>query len=333
LLVRARAPFRISFGGGGTDVPPYCWDRGGAVLNVTINKYAYSSVVNAEGIRIRSVDLDIEEVLPKGKLIYNGGKLDLIKAAINQFSIRNGLSVETYSEMPAGSGMGTSSSLAVSLIASLSEMFGKKIEKHQIAMAAYHVEREELGQLGGYQDQFAAAFGGLNLMEFSREGVNVEPIKVKDDTLEEIQYRLLMFFTGRTRFSSSIHYEMKKRYEMEKERETQVRDEMKKIAYELQSALIEGDLDGFGELMHRNWELKKMMSDSISSEEIDRAYASLLKAGALGGKIQGAGGGGYLIMFTKKDKRAEVLKEGMKMGLEPFSFRFEMSGVRVWKTE
>jgi len=220
LLVRARAPFRLSFGGGGTDVPPYCWDRGGAVLNVTINKYAYSSVVNAEGIRIRSVDLDIEEVLPKGKLIYNGGKLDLIKAAINQFSISNGLSVETYSEMPAGSGMGTSSSLAVSLIASLSEMFGKKIEKHQIAVAAYHVEREELGQLGGYQDQFAAAFGGLNLMEFSREGVNVEPVKVKDDALEEIQYRLLMFFTGRTRFSSSIHSEMKKRYEMEKERET-----------------------------------------------------------------------------------------------------------------
>ncbi|MEM0097567.1 MAG: hypothetical protein QW338_03785 [Conexivisphaerales archaeon] len=331
-MARGRAPFRISFGGGGTDVPPYCWESGGAVLNATIDRYAYSSLeFGGNMIRVRSVDLNEEEQFNAGRIKY-GGKLDLIAGVINQFSNGNGMYAETYSEMPAGSGMGTSSAIAVSLIAAFSEALKKGMSKYEIAMLAHHVEREELGQLGGYQDQFTAAYGGLNLMEFSRAGVKVTRVNLLTDVLEEFQYRTLMFYTGRVHFSSDIHRDMKDRYDRDKN-EVYVRDELKRIAYELHRALLSGDLDGFGELVNENWELKKKMSEKISNKTIDRAYEMLLRAGALGGKIQGAGGGGYLLMFVKRDKRAEVLKHGMEMGLEPFSFRFEMEGARSWKVE
>ncbi len=331
MLVRSRAPFRISFGGGGTDVPPYCWEHGGAVLNTTINRYAYSSLsLGGEEVTIRSVDMNLELKYTTAKLPYDG-KLDLIKAVANQFNLREGFVVETYSEMPPGSGMGTSSSLAVSLIAAFTEALGLKMEKQEMAMLAYHVEREELGQLGGYQDQFAAAFGGLNLMEFFKDRVNVKPVAVKEEVLEELQYRTLLFFTGKAHFSHEIHSDMKKKYEEEKEKEKIVRDELKRIAYELHKALLKEDLDYFGQLIDENWTFKKKMSEKISDEAIDSVYQRLKDAGALGGKIQGAGGGGFLLMFVKKDKRGEVIREAMKAGLEPFSFRFEREGVKAWR--
>ncbi len=331
MIVRSRAPFRISFGGGGTDVPPYCWDYGGAVLNVTINRYAYSSLVlGGDKAVISSVDLNKQLEYSTSRLPYDG-QLDLIKAVVNQFRLDTGFKVETFSEMQPGSGMGTSSSLAVSLIGAFSEAFGQKMKKHEVAMLAYHVERVVLGQLGGYQDQFAAAYGGLNMMEFFKEGVRVTPVVLKDEVLEELQYRTLLFYTGKAHFSPEIHSDMKKKYEEEKEKEKLVRDELKRIAYELHKALIKEDLDSFGSLINENWEFKKKMSEKISDEAIDRAYDTLINAGGLGGKIQGAGGGGFLLMFTKKDKRGEVIKEAMKMNLEPFSFRFEMEGVKAWR--
>ncbi len=228
--------------------------------------------------------------------------------------------------------MGTSSSLVVSAVAAFSSALGLGLDRYRIAMLAYHIEREELGQLGGYQDQFAAAFGGLNLMEFTRDGVKVNPVKVGDEVLEELQFRTLLFYTGKAHFSSEIHADMRRKYEEDRERETYVRDELKRIAYELHRALIREDLDGFGELINANWEFKKRMSERISSDDIDRAYARLLGAGGLGGKIQGAGGGGYLLMFVKKDKRGDVIREALSMGLEPLSFRFEMEGVKSWRT-
>ncbi len=333
MLIRSRAPFRISFGGGGTDVPPYCWEHGGAVLNVTVNRYAYASLIPwGDKIVLSSVDLNRELEYSVSRLPYDGN-LDLIKGVVNQFRLDKGFRVETFSEMQPGSGMGTSSSLAVSLIGAFSEALGLNMNKYDIAMLAYRVERVELGQLGGYQDQFAAAFGGLNLMEFFKDKVKVTPVNLKDEVLEELQYRTLLFFTGKAHFSPEIHSDMKKKYEEEKEREKQVRDELKRIAYELHRALKNEDLDYFGQLINENWEFKKKMSDKISDEAIDRTYDALIRAGGLGGKIQGAGGGGFLLMFTKKDKRGEVIKEAMRMNLEPFSFRFEMEGVKSWKIQ
>ncbi len=332
MLVRSKAPFRISFGGGGTDVPPYCWEYGGAVLNVAVNRYAYASLsLGGEKIVISSIDLTKELEYAVSKLPYDGN-LDLIKAVANYFNLDQGFRLETFSEMQPGSGMGTSSSLAVSIIGAFSEALGLKMKKYDIAMLAYNVERVELGQLGGYQDQFAAAYGGLNLMEFFRDGVRITPVVLKDEILEELQFRTLLFFTGKAHFSPEIHSDMKKKYEEEKNKEKIVRDELKRIAYELHRALLNEDLDYFGQLINENWEFKKKMSDKISDEAIDKAYSVLIRAGGLGGKIQGAGGGGFLLMFTKKDKRGEVIKEAMKMNLEPFSFRFEMEGVKSWRT-
>ena len=331
MLVRSRAPFRISFGGGGSDVPPYCWENGGAVLNVTVNRYAYASLaLGGEKIIISSVDMNRELVYSVSRLPYDG-QLDLIKAVANQFKLDKGFKVETFSEIQAGSGMGTSSSLAVSLISAFSEALGLRMKKYDIAMLAYNVERVELGQLGGYQDQFAAAYGGLNLMEFFKEGVKVTPLVLKDEVFEELQYRTLLLFTGKAHFSHEIHADMKKKYEEEKEKEKRIRDELKRIAYELYRALQNEDLDYFGQLINENWEFKKKMSEKISDQDIDRAYDALIKAGGRGGKIQGAGGGGFILMFTKKDKRGEVIKEALKMNLEPLSFRFEKEGVKVWK--
>lgn len=332
MIIRSKAPFRISFGGGGTDVAPYCWEHGGAVVNTTIDKYAYASLrTGGRKININSVDFGVKESSDLGKLEYTGSKLDFVKAVINQFEIQGGFHLTTFSDMPPGSGMGTSSSMAVALISCLGELERRQMSRDELARLAYHVEREELSQEGGYQDQYAATFGGLNYMEFFKGKVNVIPLHISPEILNELHYRLLLFYTGKTRFSGRIHKDMAKRSEKGERNYLERLEALKEVAKGMKHSLSVGNLEEFGELLHEGWLQKKNLSDRITTSQTEELYAAARKNGAIGGKILGAGGGGYLLLFCHPEKRFDVVRELTKRGVKPVSFGFEPNGVQTWR--
>ncbi|MDG6930755.1 MAG: GHMP kinase [Nitrososphaerota archaeon] len=327
MIVRGRAPFRISFGGGGTDVPPYCWEEGGAVLNSTIDRYAYSTV-ETSGKGYEFISYDTGTRAKYDKLTYDG-RLDLLKAVMRVLNAGPGTMVSTYSEAPAGSGLGGSSTLAVSLATALSA----DLSKYDLAMTAYRAEREELRQAGGYQDQFASAYGGINYMEFIDGRVNVVPLRLPYEVIAELQYRSLLFYLGRNRLSSAIHDSMKHKYSAEEGEQRELRRRLKAIAQRMKDELNRGNVDEFGILLDENWNVKKGMSELISNGEIDRLYDKAIAAGALGGKVLGAGGGGHMLIFCRADRRQEVMKEMVDAGLINVQFAFENGGAVHWKLQ
>lgn len=345
-LLLSRAPFRISFGGGGTDVPPYCWEHGGAVVSLTINRYAYAVLRGLEERKmvLRSLDLGLTWSSGLGRAEYDG-KLELLKAVVNEFSPAEGFELTTYSDLPASSGMGTSSSLTVALIGCLAEFTGRKMGPGEMAELAYRLEREELGQEGGYQDQYAAAFGGLNFMEFGREGVRVTPLRLPSGTLEALLDRLLLFSTGEMFFPEEarelaasrraerrrgIHSEMRKKMDSE---EVSRFHRLKEIAVRMRDALLSGDLEGFGDLLHLAWEEKKAVSGRITNPEVEALYELARRRGARGGKLLGAGAVGCLLVFCEPERRQEVVEALSELGARPIPFLFEPRGVRVWRYE
>ncbi len=344
-FILSKAPFRISFGGGGTDVPPYCWEHGGAVVSMTVSLYAYAVLRELRERRmvLRSLDLGVEWSSGLGKAEYDG-QLDLLKAAVNEFSPSRGLELTTYSDLPPSSGMGTSSSLTVALIGCLLEFSGRKLEPGGVAALAYHLEREELGQEGGYQDQYAAAFGGLNFMEFGRKGARVEPLRLPREDLELFLQHLCLFSTGeiflpeearmlasrrRRERRKGIHREMGER--MRDEEYLSRLHSLKRTAVEMRECLLRGELKRFGELLHQGWEEKKRLSGRITNPEVEALYELARKRGAMGGKLLGAGGVGYLLLFCEPEKRRMVTEALSEMGARPVPFRFEPRGVRVWR--
>ena len=332
MIIRSKAPYRISFGGGGTDVPPYCWDHGGAVVSTTINKYAYATLM-ANGDKranVHSVDFDLNKSFALEQLEYNGC-LDLVKAAINEFKVREGIDLSIHGDMPPGSGMGTSSSMATALLGCLKELVGKRMSKEEIAKLACHIEREELCEKGGYQDQYAAVFGGLNYIEFYKHEVRVNPIKLSSELLNELEYHLLLFFTGKTRLSSDVHKDMENRYKEKAKDYLDGLDNLKLVAQDMKRALLNGDLKGFGELLHEGWIQKQKLSSKVATTETDKLYKVARKNGAVGGKILGAGSGGHLLLFCEPDRRFEVIHELNKCGVTMVPFEFESKGLQTWR--
>ena len=345
MLIMAKAPFRISFGGGGTDVPPYCWEHGGAVISTTIDKYAYAVLkpLSADLIELHSIDFGLRRSFGLGRLEYDG-ELDLHKAVINEFGVKRGLELTTYADMPAASGMGTSSSMVVALIGCFREFLGKRMGARDVAELAYHIEREELKQKGGYQDQYAAAFGGFNYMELRKEGVTVSPIELPPDRSNELLSRLLLCFTGEMRLPAEtleaaakryrkrrgkIHEEMAKRHVEEDYLASMER--LKRIASEMGRSLLGSHLRRFGELLHEGWVEKRGLSDRITNPEIDVLYELAREKGAVGGKLLGAGGGGYLLLFCEPERRSEIVGELNKYGVRMVPFAFEPKGLQTWR--
>ena len=331
MIVRAAAPMRVSFAGGSTDVPEYFNERGGAVINTTIDVFAYATVVERDDdvIRLIMEDVGYQEEARLGQLRAEG-PARLLKGVLMQYDLRSGLEVRTLSQAPPGSGLGGSSALAVALIGAVSSLLGLDVDPERVARTAVYVERHFLGDPGGYQDQYAAAYGGLNFMEFTRDGVKVTPIRPPEWVLEELQYRLLMFFTGSTHDSGAIHRDLKDRMKS-REEVLQALDNIKRAAYGIRDALMKGDLEAFGELLHEEWVNKRATSPSVSTPFIDSAYERARRAGALGGKLLGAGGGGFLLLFVRPERRVDVVKEMASLGLQEYRFRFEPKGLRTWR--
>jgi len=332
-IIRAKAPLRISFGGGGTDVSPYIEERGGAVISVTIDKYAYCSLAGRDDelVNVTSLDYDLVAKYPiNGKLIYDG-KLDLVKAATKVMRIKNGVDLFLHSDMPPGSGLGTSSTMTVALVGALGHWLKLSFGEYDIAELAFRIERQEAGIKGGKQDQYAASFGGFNFIEFLGEKTIVNPLRVKREIINELEYRLMLCYTGKTRLSAGIIDDQVRGYTEKKEDVVRALDETKALAIGMKNALLLGQIDELGYLMNQTWLSKKKFTPKMTDTHIDELYDVALKNGAIGGKLLGAGGGGYLLLLCEFDKRHILAQKLEEHGGKVVNFAFEFNGLQTWE--
>ena len=331
MVIRGRAPLRVSFGGGGTDVEPFCVNQGGAIIGSTINKYAYCSIVPREDeeIIVHSLDFDMTVKYNTRENYVYDGKLDLVKAALKSMEIRQGCEVYLQCDAPPGSGLGTSSTVMVAMLAAMARWKGVEMDAYQPADLAYQVEREDLKIAGGYQDQYAATFGGFNFIEFhGRNNVVVNPLRIKKDIIHELQYNLLLCYTGNIHVSANIIKDQVQNYE--KKDAFDAMCEVKALAYALKDELLKGNLHNFGKLLNYGWESKKRMSSKITNPQVDALYNEAMAAGALGGKLLGAGGGGYLLMYCPYNLRHKVAARLEAAGGQLTDWVFELRGAQSW---
>jgi D-glycero-alpha-D-manno-heptose-7-phosphate kinase len=334
MIIRSKAPLRLGFAGGGTDVSPYSDTRGGAVLNATINKYAYATLVPRKDnvINIKSLDYDISvDYKVDHKLVFDG-EMDLAKGVIKRLKKnRDGFEMYTHSDAPPGSGLGSSSTMVVALMGAFREWQMLPLGDYDIAQLAYEIERKDIGIKGGKQDQYAAAFGGFNYMEFERDQVIINPLRMKPHVVNELQYNMLLCYTGGTRLSAKIIDSQVNNFISGKKDTVEAMDLLKQIAIDMKRALLTSKLREFGELLNFGWEQKKKMSDKISSPLIDELYEEARKAGAIGGKISGAGGGGFMMIYCQFDRRHKVAERLEQLGGKIIDFQFEEKGLQTWR--
>jgi len=332
LYYRARAPLRLSFCGGGTDVSPYPEQHGGVVLSATINQYAFASLRPRRDSRLTlaSLDYDVVAKYDHPRRMRFDGSLDLIKAVVRALKVRRGADLWVHSDAPPGSGLGSSSTIVVALIGVLGEWLKRPLAGYDAAELAYRIERVDLGLAGGRQDQYAAAFGGFNLIEFHRDSTLVNPLRIRADVLQELEYRLLLCYMGQTRQSAHIIERQVSSYVQGREETVQALHHLKEQTMEMKKALLLGQVDAIGELLHEAWENKKRLDRDISNSHVDRLYRLARKEGAIGGKMPGAGGGGYFLFLTRFDRKHRVAAALEKHGGQVVPFQFERRGLLTW---
>jgi D-glycero-alpha-D-manno-heptose-7-phosphate kinase len=334
IVIRSKAPLRISFAGGGTDVPPYSDERGGAVLSSTIDRYAYCTICPRADreMRIRSLDFAQDESwTANGSMLRYDGNLDLIKAVLNHFEVAEGFDMLLHCDAPPGSGLGGSSTVMVSIIGAVSEWLKKPLSQYETARLAYVLEREELGFAGGKQDQYSAVFGGFNFMEFRGSETIVTPLRIRTEVLNELHYHMLLCYTGKTRDSANIIQDQQKGYKSGQNREAL--DSAKSLVFETKDALMKGEILRIGQLLHESWEQKKRFTSHITNSRIDKIYETARANGAIGGKISGAGGGGFMFFICEYDRKHRVAEELQKLGAETVNFNFDKHGLQTWRYE
>ncbi len=330
-MLITRAPVRISFAGGGTDLPAYYTRHGGAVVSTTIDKYFYVFLnVSAEdAIQITSSDYRTFYRHDADTPLLFDGDLSLPRAILSHFGLTRGVSMFLASEIPPGTGLGSSSTVTVAIIKAVTTARGLFLSKQQIAELACHIEIEKLGMPIGKQDQYAAAFGDLNLIRFARDGTTVEPLRIPPETRRQLERNLLLFFTGATREASSILREQKEASEQSDPRVLDALHAVKGLAFEVKECLERGDLARFGHLLDRAWQSKKKFAAGVSNARLDECYDLARQNGALGGKVTGAGGGGFLMVYCELPQQAAVTQALEAKGLKRMDFRFESEGARV----
>lgn len=321
-MIITRTPFRMSFFGGGTDFESYFKEHGGAVLSTTFDKYCYVSVRHLP----RFFDYWNEIIYSKIERVQHTDEI-MHPAVRNAMKMKDmhELRLSYDADLPARSGLGTSSSFAVGMLNAFSALKGKKLSKRQLADEAIYLERVLCNESGGIQDQIAAAFGGLNLISFGADGYEVRPVDISKERKDELNDRLMLFFTGFSRFSSDIQQGTVKAL---KDKYAELK-EMTELTFEAERLLRneDADLNEFGRMLDHTWKLKRGISNGISTGSIDDMYAAGMKAGALGGKLLGAGGGGFLLFYAEPD-RQEAVREAMKELLY-IPFRFEQEGTAI----
>ncbi len=331
MLFRAKAPLRIGLAGGGTDVSPYCDLYGGAVLNATISLYAHAAIQPLPGgaeITFEAADRAESVVHPFGPEVPVGKGLALAAGVYNRLvreygPVPSAFRLTTYVDAPAGSGLGSSSTLVVAIIGAFAEWLRLPLGEYDIAQLAYNIERRDLGMAGGRQDQYAATFGGFNFMEFyAADRVIVNPLRIKAPYRHELEQALLLYFTDTSRLSSTIIEAQKKNVEEKSAASIDAMHAVKEGAQQLKEALLLGRVDHIGAILDEGFLQKKRMAQGISNTRLDAIYEKAKAAGATGGKISGAGGGGFMMFYCPGTVRHAVRAalEGEGGTVRPFDF-------------
>ena len=338
MIYRSRAPLRIGLAGGGTDVSPYSDLYGGAILNSTISLYANASIepIEENAIIVQALDRREEQRFEWNNQLPINGKLDLLKGVYNRiqhdFGVPlTGFRLSTHVDAPAGSGLGTSSTLVVAIIGAFYEMLRLPLGEYDIAHYAYDIERNDLKLAGGKQDQYAATFGGVNFMEFYEgDKVIVNPLRIKQQYLNELENNLVLYFTSTSRESADIIKEQVKNVNQKNEKSIEAMHQLKEQARMMKEALLKGRLHEFGEILDFGFEQKRQMAANISNSNIDEIYFAAKKSGATGGKISGAGGGGFMIFYCPGNCRYNVIETLEKFGGQTKPYLFTKNGLNTW---
>ncbi len=330
-MLIARAPVRISFAGGGTDIPAYYEQFGGAVLSTTIDKYVYVVISHTEGQSLQITSSDYRTFYRHGDPLPLGleGDLKLPRAVLNHFGFSSGIRLFLASEVPPGTGLGSSSAVTVALIKAVSTLCGRRMSSAEIASLACDLEINRLGSPIGKQDQYAAAYGGFNFFDFSKNYVTATPIQLAVDVRKALEQRLLLFYTGASRDSSTILREQKNASERKDVRVLEALHRVRHMAAEARRMLQAGEVSGFGEMLHLGWEEKKRFASRVTNSDIEEYYELARQKGASGGKLTGAGGGGFLLLFCEPKNQAAVTQALEARALRRCDFAFETSGPRI----
>jgi len=342
MIIRSKAPFRLEFGGGGTDVAPFTDEHGGIVFNATIDQYAYCSIASRQDneFNVHSLDYNVVAQFKDDKDFKFDGNLDLVKAVIKRMKNLSlfktyGMDVVLHSDIPAGSGLGSSSTVCVALVGAMAQFYRIPLTQAEIGKLAYEIERIDLGIAGGLQDQYAAAFGGFNLMEFGKNlSVLVNPLRISQDIKNELLYHMVMINTGKARMSDGILRDQVGIYVNNPEKVLQTYIKLKEYAVEMKSAVVSGETEKFGKLLSEAWKQKKTISAKITNDHIENLYNTAMKKGAIGGRIMGAGGGGHMIFYVKNiENRRPLIAALEEAGARHVPFGFEDNGVQTWITK
>ncbi|MBL7927626.1 MAG: dehydrogenase [Bacteroidia bacterium] len=338
MIYRSKAPLRLGLAGGGTDVSPYADDFGGCILNATIGMYAYATIepLSNNQIILNAIDRNQSLTFDSQAQLPINGELDLLKGIynrlVNDFELKPlSFKLSTFVDAPPGSGLGSSSTLVVAVIGAFVEWLKLPLGEYDIAHLAYRIERVDLKMAGGRQDQYAATFGGVNFMEFgAHDKVIVNPLRIKEKWLYELENNLVLFFTETSRLSSTIIERQSNNVKQQNEKSIEAMHSLKEQALRMKEALLKGEIDQIGEILHFGWQHKKQMADGITNAQIDTIYKTAMDAGATGGKISGAGGGGFMIFYAPNIGKHKVIEALNKIGGQVMRYNFTQTGLTTW---
>jgi len=332
-MLIVRSPVRISFGGGGTDLPAYYQQFGGSVLSVAINKYFYTVLTTRSDSRVQVISSDLrvfETWHDIAKINLRGSSLEIPLAVLKEMNCNIAVDLFLASEIPPGTGLGSSASVCVNILKTLTTYLQQPISKYDLAERSFHIARYILGKHVGKQDEYAAAFGGLNFISFHPDGsTEVEPIDLNPSVLAELQRNLMLFFTGSSHHSWSILEEQESSSRTKTGTAVEALHEVKALGIRMRNALQQGDIRELGMLLHEGWQAKRRISTKISTPRIDELYSLALRNGALGGKITGAGGGGFLLLYCEPEAQDNVREAMRRHDVQEMNFTFEMQGAQA----
>lgn len=337
MIIRSKAPLRLGLAGGGSDVSPYSDLYGGLVLNATINLSAYCTIETLEGERVvvDAYDADTHVTCPFGPVLE--GAPDLIRGVyariVKDFGpVPGAFSITTYNDAPAGSGLGTSSTMVVCILKCFAEWMNLPLGDYEIARLAYEIERKDLALAGGKQDQYAAAFGGFNYMEFLPDDiVIVNPLKIKGWIVDELESSMVLYYTGRSRSSAAIISEQQKNTSSGNATAIEAMHRIKQSSKDMKFALLKGDMAEFGRILGQAWEDKKKMAGAITNPVIQEAFDTALGAGAVAGKVSGAGGGGFMMLMVPPARKMAVVQALSRLPGQVMPFQFTERGAHAWR--
>ena len=337
MIIRSKAPLRLGLAGGGTDVSPYSDQFGGAILNVTVDMFAYTTIQPTDDGKVvfEAPDKHLREEYSNAMEVDTDGYFILHKGVYNrivkQFTHKPlSLRIASFVDVPAGSGMGTSSTLVVSILGAYVEWLKLPLGEYDIARLAYEIERIDLGLAGGKQDQYAATFGGFNFMEFIQKNVIVNPLRIRQRCQDELNHNLLLYYTDTSHVSADIIKEQQQNVQAKKTSSIESMHKLKEQSIQMKEALLKGDINHIGEILDFGWKYKKQMAKSVSNPRIDSIYNAAKEAGATGGKISGAGGGGFMFFYCPGLTRYAVADALQQFGGSVRRYEFTTEGLKTW---